>query len=80
MELLTFLVIGLVATLVSGRVLKTAGHGLPVDTIVAAFGAYATVTLFGLLGITIGGDIGPIVIGVVGAFALPAVLKALPSK
>lgn len=80
MELLTFLVIGLVAALVSGHVLKTTGHGLPVDTVIGAFGAYAAVTLFALLGITIGGDIGPIVIGVVGAFVLPVVLKLLPRK
>lgn len=80
MELLTFLLIGLVTSVIGSKVLKTAGHGLPVDTIIGAFGAYAGVTVFSLLGVTVGGDVGHLAIAVVGAFALPTILKAIPSK
>lgn len=79
MELLTFLVIGLVAGFVSSKVLKTGDHGLAINTVVGAFGAYTGTTIAALAGIAASTLPVTAAIGLFGALVLPVVLKAIPS-
>lgn len=80
MELLTFLVIGLVTGLVVTKGLKYTSHGLLIDTIVGAFGATSAAAIFGTLGIVAAAPVGDIVVPVLGAFTLHVLVKYLPIK
>lgn len=80
MELLILIVTGFVAGFAATKLLKTPSYGVPVDTIIGAFGAYAAGTLFAMLGITAGSLIVATLAGVVGGVALHAVLHALPKQ
>lgn len=81
MELLTFVVIGLVTGLIVTKGLGYTSHGVAVDTIIGAFGASASPTVFGLLGLTTTAiPFGVLVIPIVGALVLPTVLHYLPVK
>ena len=79
MELIIYLVTGLVAGFVGTHILKSPSNGTPNDTIVGAFGAYTATTLVKVLGLTLGGFL-PLVVGFVGAIVLPLVLKAIPGS
>ena len=58
MNLVWFLLIGLVAGWLAGQVMKGGGYGLLGDLILGVIGALVGGYLFGLLGITAGGLIG----------------------
>jgi uncharacterized membrane protein YeaQ/YmgE (transglycosylase-associated protein family) len=79
MELLTFLVIGLVAGMVSTRLLKSPGYGPVIDTIIGAFGATIAAPLYALAGLTASGHISMLAAFVV-ALALHTVVGTLPTK
>jgi uncharacterized membrane protein YeaQ/YmgE (transglycosylase-associated protein family) len=80
MELITTLVIGLVAGIVSTRFLKGPSHGLAVDTVVAAFGAHTAATIAGLLALPLTGFVPGLVVAFAGALALPVILTYIPVK
>lgn len=81
MELLTFVVIGLVTSLIVTKGLGYTSHGVIHDTIIGAFGASAGTTVFGLLGLTATAiPFGVLVIPVLGALVLPSILHYLPVK
>ncbi|NMC53327.1 MAG: GlsB/YeaQ/YmgE family stress response membrane protein [Chloroflexi bacterium] len=69
-SLLLFLLIGLVAGWLAGRIMKGGGFGLVGNIIVGAIGAVLGGWLFGLLGISAGGLIGSLVTALVGAIVL----------
>jgi uncharacterized membrane protein YeaQ/YmgE (transglycosylase-associated protein family) len=74
-HLLLFLVIGVAAGFLAGKIMRGAGYGLVGDLIVGVIGSFIGVWLFGLLGIAAGGILGLLVASVVGALLLLYVLR-----
>ena len=75
--LIWFLIIGLVAGWLAGRVMRGGGYGLVGDLIVGVIGALLGGWLFGLLGISAGGLIGALITAFVGAVVLIALLRLI---
>jgi uncharacterized membrane protein YeaQ/YmgE (transglycosylase-associated protein family) len=69
-NLVVFLLIGVAAGWLAGRVMKGGGFGLFGDMVVGVIGAFLGGWLFGLLGITAGGLLGMLVTAFVGAVVL----------
>lgn len=76
-NLILFLVVGLVAGWLAGRIMKGAGFGLVGDLIVGVIGAFIGVWLFGQLGISGGGILGLLVASLVGALLLLFVIRLI---
>jgi uncharacterized membrane protein YeaQ/YmgE (transglycosylase-associated protein family) len=76
-SLIWFLLIGLIAGWLAGKVMRGGGFGIVGDMIVGVIGALLGGWLFGVLGITAGGLIGAIVTAFVGAVILLFVLRAI---
>ena len=74
--LIWFLLIGLIAGWLAGKVMK-GGFGLVGDMIVGVIGALLGGWLFGQLGISAGGLIGAIITAFVGAVILIALLRLI---
>ncbi len=70
-----FLVIGLVAGWLAGKVVKGGGFGLIGDLVVGVAGSYIGGYLFRFLNLNINGTIGEIVMATVGAIALLWVIR-----
>ncbi len=70
-----FLVVGLVAGWLAGRIMKGAGFGLVGDLVVGVLGAVLGGWLFGLAGIAAFGFIGSVVVALVGALVLLYVMR-----
>src|SRR2546430_8350420 len=76
--LIWFLLIGLIAGWLAGKVMRGGGFGVVGDMIVGVIGALIGGWLFGVLGIGVGlGIIGAIITAFVGAVILLAILRAL---
>ena len=75
--LVWFLLIGLIAGWLAGKVMRGGGYGIVGDMIVGVIGALLGGWLFGLLGISAGGLIGAIITAFIGAVVLIAILRAL---
>jgi len=74
-NLLLFLVIGVAAGFLAGKIMRGAGYGLVGDLIVGVIGSFIGVWVFDLLGIAAGGILGLLVASVVGALLLLYVLR-----
>ncbi len=74
-NLILFLLVGLAAGWLAGRIMKGSGFGLVGDLIVGVIGAFIGVWLFGLLGISAGGILGLLVAALVGALVLLYVIR-----
>ncbi len=74
-NLIAFLLIGVAAGWLAGRVMKGGGFGLFGDMVVGVIGAFLGGWLFGLLGITAGGLLGLLVTAFVGAVVLLYVIR-----
>jgi uncharacterized membrane protein YeaQ/YmgE (transglycosylase-associated protein family) len=74
-NLLLFLVIGIVAGFLAGKIMKGAGFGLVGDLIVGVIGSFIGVWVFGLLGIYSGGILGLLIAAVVGALLLLYIIR-----
>jgi uncharacterized membrane protein YeaQ/YmgE (transglycosylase-associated protein family) len=74
-NLILFLLVGLVAGWLAGRIMKGKGFGLVGDLVVGVIGAFIGVWLFGLLGISSGGLLGLLVAALVGALVLLYVIR-----
>jgi uncharacterized membrane protein YeaQ/YmgE (transglycosylase-associated protein family) len=74
-NLVLFLVVGVVAGWLAGRIMKGAGFGLVGDLVVGVIGAFIGVWLFGVLGISAGGLLGLLVAAIVGSLLLLYVLR-----
>ena len=70
MEILGFLLIGLLAGWIAGEVMKGHGFGMIGDIVVGVIGAFIGGFLFNALGITAYGFIGSLVMAVIGAVVL----------
>lgn len=75
--LIWFLLIGLIAGWLAGRVMRGGGYGVVGDMVVGVIGALLGGWLFGLLGIGAGGLLGAIITAFVGAVILIALLRAI---
>ena len=64
---LWFLIIGIVAGWLAGRITRGEGFGLIGDMVVGVIGAFFGGFLFGLLGLSAHGAIGSLIMAVVGA-------------
>ena len=76
-NLIWFLLVGLIAGWLAGRVMRGGGFGVVGDMIVGIIGALLGGWLFGLLGIHAGGLIGSIITAFVGAVVLIALLRVI---
>jgi uncharacterized membrane protein YeaQ/YmgE (transglycosylase-associated protein family) len=77
MEFLWFLLIGLAAGWLAGRIMKGSGYGLIGDLIVGVIGALLGGFLFGLLGISTTGRLGALITATVGAIVLIFLLRLI---
>jgi uncharacterized membrane protein YeaQ/YmgE (transglycosylase-associated protein family) len=75
--LIWFLLIGLIAGWLAGKVMRGGGFGVVGDMIVGVIGALLGGWLFSLLGISAGGLIGSIITAFVGAVVLIFVLRLI---
>lgn len=76
MNLLWFILIGLAAGWLAGRIMKSGGS-LVVDLIVGVIGALLGGFLFDLLGINLGGLLGSLITATVGAIVLIWLLRVI---
>jgi uncharacterized membrane protein YeaQ/YmgE (transglycosylase-associated protein family) len=77
MNLIWFLLVGLIAGWLAGKVMRGGGYGVIGDLIVGVIGALIGGWLFGVLGIGVGlGLIGAIITAFVGAVILIVILRA----
>jgi uncharacterized membrane protein YeaQ/YmgE (transglycosylase-associated protein family) len=74
-NLLLFLVIGIVAGFLAGKIMKGSGFGLLGDLVVGVIGSFIGYWVFGLLGIASGGIIGVLICAVVGALLLLYIVR-----
>jgi uncharacterized membrane protein YeaQ/YmgE (transglycosylase-associated protein family) len=75
--LIWFLLIGLIAGWLAGRVMRGGGYGVIGDLVVGVIGALLGGWLFGLLGISAGGLIGALITAFIGAVVLIALLRLI---
>jgi Transglycosylase associated protein. len=80
MDFLWFILIGIAAGFLAGRIMKGSGFGLIVNLLVGIAGAVLGGWLFGILGIGIGGLIGALVTALVGAIVLLWVISLFKKK
>jgi uncharacterized membrane protein YeaQ/YmgE (transglycosylase-associated protein family) len=76
-SLIWFLLIGLIAGWLAGKVMRGGGFGLVGDMIVGVIGAFLGGWLFGVLGIHAGGLIGALITAFVGAMVLIFLLRLI---
>jgi uncharacterized membrane protein YeaQ/YmgE (transglycosylase-associated protein family) len=67
MDFLIFIVIGAIAGWLAGTLMKGGGYGFVVNAILGIVGGVVGGWLFGILGISIGGDYGSFITAVAGA-------------
>jgi len=75
--LIWFLLIGLIAGWLAGKVVRGGGYGVVGDMIVGVIGALIGGWLFGKLGIAAGGLLGAIITAFVGAVILILLLRLI---
>jgi uncharacterized membrane protein YeaQ/YmgE (transglycosylase-associated protein family) len=78
-HLLLFLVIGVVAGFLAGKIMKGSGFGLIGDLIIGVIGSFIGVWVFGLLGISSGGVLGLLAAAIVGALLLLFIIRLAKS-
>jgi uncharacterized membrane protein YeaQ/YmgE (transglycosylase-associated protein family) len=76
-NLIYFLLIGLVAGWLAGKVMKGSGYGLIGDLVIGVVGAFLGAWIFGLLHIAAGGLLGLLVTAFVGAVVLVWLLRMI---
>jgi len=76
-NLLYFLLIGLAAGWLAGKVMKGSGYGLIGDLVIGVVGAFLGGWIFGLLHISAGGLLGLLVTAFVGAVVLVWLLRMM---
>jgi uncharacterized membrane protein YeaQ/YmgE (transglycosylase-associated protein family) len=78
MNLLWFLIVGLIAGWLAGLVMKGGGYGVVGDMIVGVIGALLGGWFFGQLGLSAGGGlIGAIIVAFIGAVILIFLLRVI---
>ena len=77
MDLLWFLIIGLVAGWLAGKIMKGSGYGVIGDLVLGVIGAMVGGHIFGWFGILAGGFIGSVVVATIGAILLVLLVRAI---
>ena len=78
MNLLWFLIVGLVAGWLAGLLVKGGGFGLIGDLVVGVIGAFVGGFLFSALGVSAGGGlIGSIIVATIGAVVLLFIVRLI---
>jgi uncharacterized membrane protein YeaQ/YmgE (transglycosylase-associated protein family) len=77
MVLIWFLLVGLVAGWLAGKIMKGSGYGVIGDIVLGVIGAVVGGFLFRLVGIAAYGTLGAIIVATVGAVVLVALARAL---
>ena len=78
MDLLYWIVVGLIAGWLAGQVMKGGGYGVLVDIILGILGGIVGGWIFGQLGVSAGGGmIGSIIVAFIGAVVLVAITRVL---
>ncbi len=77
MNLLWFLIIGLVAGWLAGTLVKGGGFGLIGDLVVGVVGAFLGGFIFSHLGVAAGGLIGSLVVATIGAVVLLLLVRLI---
>ena len=78
MELVWFILVGLIAGWLAGMIVKGGGYGLVGDIVVGILGALLGGYLFGSLGGAVGGGLlGSIVVATLGAIILIVILRLI---
>ncbi len=72
-----FLLVGLVAGWLAGKLTKGSGYGVFGDIIIGVLGAFVGGFLFRIFGVAAYGTIGSIVVATIGAVVLVLVVRAL---
>ena len=84
MNLLAWIVVGLIAGWLAGMVMKRGGYGLLGDIVVGILGAliggFAAAAVFGIPDAVNGINPTSIVVAFIGALVLVAILRALPGR
>ena len=80
MDLLWFLIIGIVAGWLAGKIMKGKGFGLIGNLIVGVIGAFIGGLLFGALNIVAYGLIGSLIAALVGAIILLWIISLFKKK
>lgn len=77
---LWFIIIGILAGFIAGKLMRGGGFGLVVNLVVGIIGAVLGGWVFGLLGIAAGGIIGSLVTATVGAIILLWIISLFQRK
>jgi len=77
MGFLYWIIVGLIAGWLAGKVMKGEGYGVLVDIVLGILGAVVGGWVFGLLGFHAGGLIGTIIVAFVGAVILVWIVRKL---
>jgi uncharacterized membrane protein YeaQ/YmgE (transglycosylase-associated protein family) len=78
MNIVLFIVVGIVAGWLAGKIMKGKGFGLIGDLIVGVIGSFLGGWLFNLFGVSVGsGFFGALITALVGAIALLFVLRLI---
>ncbi len=77
MHLVWFLLVGLVAGWLAGKLTKGSGYGVVGDIVIGVLGAFVGGFLFRLVGIGAYGTIGSIIVATIGAIVLIWVVRML---
>lgn len=72
-----FLLVGLIAGWIAGKLLKGSGFGILADIVIGVIGAFIGGFLFRLVGLSANGLLGAIVTATVGAIVLVALARLL---
>lgn len=75
MDILWFLLIGLIAGWLAGQIMRGGGYGIVGDIVVGIIGSLIGGFLFRIVGITAYGLIGSIIMAVIGAIVLISILR-----
>jgi uncharacterized membrane protein YeaQ/YmgE (transglycosylase-associated protein family) len=75
--ILWWIIVGLIAGWLAGRVMKGGGYGVLADIVLGILGGILGGWLFGMMGISAGGTIGSIVVAFVGAVILVGLTRLI---
>ncbi len=75
--MLWFLLVGLVAGWLAGKLTKGSGYGVVGDIVIGVLGAFVGGFLFRLVGVSAYGTIGSIIVATIGAVVLVWVVRAI---
>jgi uncharacterized membrane protein YeaQ/YmgE (transglycosylase-associated protein family) len=76
-HLVWFLLVGLVAGWLAGKITKGSGYGVLGDIVIGVIGAFVGGFLFRLVGIAAYGTLGSLIVATIGAVVLVYIVRAL---